>query len=163
MKTSADIPTTAVAVLPPEYSGLKRPKTSLSMEYITPIVLFVIGFGLLYFLISLIIADNLLVRVYDYLRLLRDGEATQATIPWDEVIILMITFICTLLSFYMGLTYLHRLRLLALEGQQTQAIVFDRWLEKGDESVSYNVAYAYKIPTPQGQQIITRSEYSKTL
>ena len=60
-----------------------------------------------------------------------------------------------------GLESRRILRQLSEEGQQTQAFVFDLWQEKDSEDqVTYQVAYAFKIPTDQGQQIITRAERS---
>ena len=64
---------------------------------------------------------------------------------------------------YSGLITLHRRKLLRVKGQQTQAILFDRWEEKDSEGAkTYYVAYAFKIPTNQGEQIIiTRAEENR--
>jgi hypothetical protein len=45
------------------------------------------------------------------------------------------------------------------KGQETAAIVFDRWEESGSETSTYYVAYAYQVPG-YGKQIFTNAEQS---
>jgi hypothetical protein len=46
-------------------------------------------------------------------------------------------------------------------GQQTEAIIFDRWKIRLDDSATCLVAYAFKTSYAQGHQIITRAEENK--
>jgi len=60
---------------------------------------------------------------------------------------------------HLGFNALSRRKQLSEGGKQTQAILFDRWEEKDSEdSKSYYVAYAFKILTNQGEQIISLAE-----
>jgi hypothetical protein len=229
MKPAPAIPSAeaAAAVLPSEYSGLKRPKSSSSGN--NPY--FLLLFSVLWMVVPTL---NLTDKLIKYQRLTREGEATVATITqldkdnsgdspschvsydfkgpdtegllssfhetdsvscsrysnltvgqnieilyaasdpslsaikeesgsrWSEIGFLVIFPLFGLGLFYTALKRLRVLRQLRVEGQQTEAILFDRWQDKdSDNGTIYLVAYAFKILTPEGPQIITCAEQNQ--
>jgi hypothetical protein len=226
MKPAPAIPSAeaAAAVLPPEYSGLPRPKTIpyLPSSFIVYITLLI--FCVLWIVFSIF---HLTYEFTKYQRLTREGEATVATIMtlyqdggesptchvsydfkgpdtqglltsfhdrdsvscsrysnltvgqnieilyaasdpslsaiketfgsrWQSIGVAAIFLLVGLGLLYYALNSLHLLWQLRVAGQQTQAILFDRWQDKDSEGdVNYRVAYAFKISTPKGPQIIT--------
>lgn len=66
-----------------------------------------------------------------------------------------------LVSGISGIFYVNALR---LRGQQTQAIIFDRWQDTdSDGDTTYYVAYSFHADTPKGQRLIARAEQNRDL
>ncbi len=86
---------------------------------------------------------------------------SQLSLPLGEMIFLGVFGITSLYYVFLGLSTMRRLRQLRKDGQQTEAIIFDRWKIRVDDSATFLVAYAFKASTSQGQQIITRAEENK--
>jgi len=70
-----------------------------------------------------------------------------------------------LVLLYTGSKTMNQLSQLRAHGRQTEAVVFDRWKEKdSDGDPTYLVAFAFKVPTPNGgQRVISHAEQNVSL
>jgi hypothetical protein len=152
MKPDPAIPSAeaVAAVLPTEYSGLIRPKTCPTLpSNVREWRL------LLYFSVSLLLMFGIPFVAY----VANNGLKY---IPWGEAVQKIALLLLGLGFLYHALKNLHVLWQLRVAGQQTEAILFDSWQDEDLENGTiYLVAYAFKTPTPEGPQIITRAEQNQ--
>ncbi len=142
-------------ILPPEYSHLKRPNPSNSLEGAGCSILS----GLVWLLFCVI---AVIVGIIEFNKNYSNGPEGKPPDPLFMVLYFGIAglfIVITLWLVYRAIIARGNLRLLRSAGRQTQAVIFDRWEENDpDGDQAYYVAYAFKVPKAFGeQQVMTRA------